>query len=123
MPQTNGAPIQAPRLGAHEVCNPAMSVRIVKLTSYQFRDDSEYTVREFDYRLRWTLYANHDQIRDTAHAHATVEVWSRRDDDWHQVWELSRKVESPYGIKWEPKVKDWNKLLAELAAYATEVLL
>lgn len=116
-------PIDPPKIGAHEACNPAASVRIVKLSSYRFRDDSEWTMREFDYRLRWTLYVDYDQIRDAAHAHVTVEVWSRRAAEWHQVWELSRKAESPGGVKWEPKVRDWNGLLAELAQYASEVLL
>jgi hypothetical protein len=119
-------PIEPPRLGAHEVCNPATSVRIVKLTSYRFLDDSEWTMREFDYRLRWTLYADHRHEgsgHSNGHAHATVEVWSRRDAEWHEVWELSRAAESPFGAKWEPKARSWNALLDELAQYATEALL
>ena len=115
-------PICAPTLGAQEVCNPAMSVRIVKLTSYRFRDDSEWTMRDFDYRLRWTLHAEHDRIREVGHAHVVVEVWSRGDAEWHQVWELDRKAESPYHVPWKPRLADWNKLLSELAQYATEVL-
>jgi hypothetical protein len=121
-------PIDPPKVDAHDGCNPADSVRIVKLTSYRHRDDSQYTHRVFDYRLRWTLYATHRSMDKSGkltlgHLHATAEVWSVRDQEWHPVWELSREGASPYGADWKPKVSDWNAMLDKLAQYVTEVLL
>ena len=121
-------PIGAPHIGAAESCNPATSVTIRKLSSYQFLDDSEWTMREFDYRLRWTVYADHrsmtrDATGTIGHAHATVEVWSRQAAEWHPVWELSRQAASPYGTDTKTKAASWNKMLDDLARYATEVLL
>ena len=130
LPQGNmRPPIEAPDVGADVAVAPTMSVRTVTLTSYQFRDISEWTMREFDYRLRWTLHVTHrsmagDGMGTVGHAHATVDVWGHRDADWHPVWELSREAVSPYAPSaCEHKVRDWNALLAELAEVATQVLL
>jgi hypothetical protein len=130
-------PIDPPKLDNHDACNPASSVRLVKLTSYRFRDTSEWTMVDLDYRLRWTLYADHRSMTEGArgaasvenaigHLHVTCEVWSRRDAEWHPVWELSRQGASPYAIgdkHWRAKVSDWNAMLNTLAQYVTEVLL
>jgi hypothetical protein len=121
-------PIDAPRLRAHDVCNPTADQFTKRwLTSYRFRDTSQWTMRDFDHRLRWTLYATHlsmtgDGDGTRGHVRVTVDVWSRSDAEWHEVWDVGRAAASPYGTDTKTKMSEWNAILSELAQYVTEVL-
>lgn len=125
-------PIDPPILYEEDASGTPTTVRRVMLTDYRFCDESRYTHEEFDYRLRWTLEVKHMSMDSSrgrngtrGSGHVTVEVWSRRDAEWHHVWEVSREVISPYStVAFDvDKANDWNGLLAEVAEYVTKVLL
>lgn len=84
------------------------------LTRYFWRDDSEYTIREYDYRLRWTIQPNDNDVDETR---ASVEVWSKRDQRWSEVWTIIE--ETTYRVSDEQE----QGLLDRLAEKAAEVLL
>lgn len=70
------------------------------LTTYFHRDDREWTIREYDYRLRWSHRG----------AFWVVEVWGKRDSEWHEVWAVPANGSRREGFE-------------ELARKATSILL
>jgi len=66
---------------------------------------------------------NEGQHGTRGHLRVTVDVWSRRDQEWHELWEEGRAGISPFSLETRKKVSDWNRMLSTLAQYATEVLL
>jgi hypothetical protein len=68
-------------------------------------------------RLRWSLDV------DTAHADATVEVWSPTDMRWSQVWKTDpMHVVSAYAPSNANKRASWQTLLDVAAAKADVIL-
>lgn len=57
------------------------------LTSYFWRDDSRYTIMEYDYRLRWTLTYG-PSGRPSQYVIAKVELWNWSTGTWNELWTL-----------------------------------